>query len=141
MKKHLICIIILCLTMIISCGGSSSDDGNNAPEITEFEFRLDPFGDEIPSSFNVDDNILMTFLVKDKDKDLYSYCLTIKNATTLAIVLPETEYLLELEGADEIEYLYTPVDSSTSGTFTYEFYVKDKAGNKSETIKKNLIIK
>ena len=127
--------------MIISCGGSgggSDDDSNNAPEITEFEFRLDPFSDVIPASFNVGDDIWMSFGVRDKDKDIEFYVLTIKDATTLAVIMAETEYQLEV--SDEADFLYTQADSSVPGTFRYEFYIKDKAGNKSGLIIKNLTI-
>ena len=143
MKKYLVCILLFCSIMIISCGGSgggSDDDGNNAPEITEFEFRLDPLSDVIPASFNVGDDIWMTFGFRDKDKDIYSYVLTIKDATTLAVILAETEYPLGLEMDSEGDFLYTQADSSAPGTFRYEFYMKDKAGNKSKLIIKNLTI-
>lgn len=145
MKKYLVCILV-CLVMIISCdgsgsgGGSSDDDSSNAPKITEFEFRLEPLSDVVPASFNVGDDIWMTFGFRDKDKDIESYVLTIKDATTLAVILPETEYPLGLEMDSEGDFLYTQADSSAPGTFRYEFYMKDKAGNRSETIIKNLTI-
>lgn len=145
MKKYLVCILV-CLVMIISCdgsgsgGGSSDDDSSNAPKITEFEFRLEPLSDVVPASFNVGDDIWMTFGFRDKDKDIESYVLTIKDATTLAVILAETDYPLGLEMSSESDFLYTPVDSSAPGTFRYEFYMKDKAGNRSETIIKNLTI-
>ena len=52
--------------------------------------------------------------------------------------MAETEY--QLEQTDETEFLYTSVDSSISGTFRYEFYIKDKAGNTSSTLIRNLTI-
>ena len=42
--------------------------------------------------------------------------------------------------SSEGDFLYTPVDSSAAGTFRYEFYMKDKAGNRSELKIKNLTI-
>ena len=84
------------------------------------------------------DDIWLTFVVSDKDKDIQSYFLTIKDATTLTIIMDETEY--QLEQADVTEFFYTSADSGISGTFRYEFYIKDKAGNKSSTLIRNLTI-
>ena len=146
MKKYYLFLIIAFCFIAFSCsgsGGSSDSNGeatpaNTAPVISEFEFRLDPLSDTVPTSFNVGDDIWMTFVVSDKDKDIQSYILTIKDATTLTIIMAETEY--PMEQTDETEFLYTPVDSDTPGTFRYEFYIKDKAGNTSSTLIRNLTI-
>ncbi|MBQ3713006.1 MAG: hypothetical protein II890_03535 [Spirochaetia bacterium] len=140
MKKYYQFLIVVICFIALSCdgGGSGGGDSNAAPEIKELEFRSDPFSETVPASFNVGDDIWLTFVVSDKDKDIQSYFLTIKDASTLTIIMDETEY--QLEQADVTEFFYTPVDSSISGTFRYEFYIKDKAGNTSNILSKNLII-
>ena len=50
----------------------------------------------------------MTFVFSDKDKDIKSYCLTIKDADTLTVIMPEAEYTLEQ--TEETHYQYTAVD-------------------------------
>ena len=142
MKKYFLVLIIVLSFFVFSCsgsgGGSDSDGENTAPVVKEFEFRSDPYSDTVPASFDVGNDIYMTFAVSDKDKDIKSYFLTIRDTTTLAIIMDKTEY--ELEQTDETHFFYTQVDSSAAGTSTYEFYLTDKAGNTSTTIKKNLII-
>lgn len=138
MKRLILLIAILCSFAFISCS-SSSGGGDEAPIITDFEFKSDPFSYSDISSADIGDVVYLTFVVYDEDKDAKSTIISIKDAATLADVEPETEIKMGSQTEKE-EYYYTSFTPDTSGTFKFYIYVKDKSGNKSNILSQNLTV-
>ena len=96
MKKYLILFTILCSLLVISCDSSSGGGGGDeAPFIHDLSLFADP-GDVIETTnYSIGDVIYLAFVVYDEDKDVKSAVLSVKDATTLAVVDPETEVAMD----------------------------------------------
>ena len=139
MKKYLILITILCSLMVISCSSSGGGGGDEAPVIHDLSLFADP-GDVIETTnYSIGDVIYLAFVVYDEDKDVKSAVLSVKDATTLAVIEPETEVAMDKQ-TDKEEVYYTYFSPDEAGTFKIYLYVKDKAGNTSNLLSKNLTV-
>ena len=139
MKKCLFFITLLCSLIVISCGSSGGGGGDEAPVIRDLSLFADP-GDVLETTtFNVGDVVYLAFVVYDEDKDVKSAVLSVKDATTLAVVEPETEVAMDKQ-TDKEEVYYTYFSPEEAGSFKIYLYVKDKAGNTSNLLSKNITI-
>ena len=140
MKKiFLFLMIVFCLFVFSCSGGGGGDDGNEAPVIHDFSLFADP-GDVIETTnYSIGDVIYLSFVVYDEDKDVKAAVLSVKDATTLAVVEPETEVAMDKQ-TDKEEVYYTYFSPEEAGSFKIYLYVKDKAGNTSNLLSKNLTV-
>ena len=139
MKKCLVFITLLCSLIVISCGSSGGGGGDEAPVIRDLSLFADP-GDFLETTtFNVGDVVYLAFVVYDEDKDVKSAVLSVKDAATLAVVEPETEVAMDKQTEKE-EVYYTYFTPDEAGSFKIYLYVKDKAGNTSNLLSKNITI-
>ncbi len=139
MKKYLILFTIFCSLLVTSCSSSGGGGGDEAPVIHDLSLFADP-GDVIETTnYSIGDVIYLAFVVYDEDKDVKSAVLSVKDATTLAVIEPETEVAMDKQ-TDKEEVYYTYFSPDEAGTFKIYLYVKDKAGNTSNLLSKNLTV-
>ena len=139
MKKLFLFFTIAFCLFVLSCSGSGGGGGDEAPVIHDLSLFADP-GDVLETTtFNVGDVVYLAFVVYDEDKDVKSAVLSVKDATTLAVVEPETEVAMDKQTEKE-EVYYTYFTPDEAGTFKIYLYVKDKSGNTSNLLSKNITI-
>jgi hypothetical protein len=139
MKKYLILFTIFCSLLVTSCSSSGGGGGDEAPVIHDLSLFADP-GDVIETTnYSIGDVIYLAFVVYDEDKDVKSAVLSVKDATTLDVIEPENEVAMDKQ-TDKEEVYYTYFSPDEAGTFKIYLYVKDKAGNTSNLLSKNLTV-
>ena len=137
MKRLILLIAILCSFAFISC--SSRGSGDEAPVIYNLSIFADPGDPYETTTYSIGDVVYLAFVVYDEDKDVESAVLSVKDAASLAVIEPETEIAMAEQSDKKSVYNYY-FSPDEAGSFKLYLYVKDKAGNKSNILSKNITV-
>ncbi len=141
MKKFFLFLsIIFCISVLSCSGGGGDGDDDNAPFIQNLTLLADP-GDYIETtSFSVGDVVYVAFEAYDEDKDIKSAIAIFYDAATLDFK-GEVELALPKQTDKGMLYFLTFIpEAGDIGTSKLYLYIKDKSGNESNVLNKNITV-